>query len=94
MCRSGRGQPPLPTRLVAGLLILKHMHDLSDEAFGTVRTLDRERPNRLEGRHGVRTNALLAAVSDNFGLLLRWFERILRALWAAVLTAVLSLRFA
>lgn len=30
-CRSGPGQPPLPTRLVAGLLILKHMHDLSDE---------------------------------------------------------------
>ena len=31
VCRSGPGQPPLPTRLVAGLLILKHMHDLSDE---------------------------------------------------------------
>ena len=29
-CHSGPGQPPLPTRLVAGLLILKHMHDLSD----------------------------------------------------------------
>jgi len=25
------GQPPLPTRLMAGLSILKHMHDLSDE---------------------------------------------------------------
>ena len=33
VCRSGPGQPPLPTRLVAGLLILKHMHDLSDEAL-------------------------------------------------------------
>jgi IS5 family transposase len=33
VCRSGAGQPPLPTRLVAGLLILKHMHDLSDEAL-------------------------------------------------------------
>jgi IS5 family transposase len=31
--RSGPGQPPLPTRLVAGLLILKHMHNLSDEAL-------------------------------------------------------------
>lgn len=30
VCRSGPGQPPLPTRVVAGLLILKHMHDLSD----------------------------------------------------------------
>jgi hypothetical protein len=29
----GAGQPGLPTRLVAGLLILKHMHDLSDEAL-------------------------------------------------------------
>ena len=25
------GHPPLPTRLMAGLSILKHMHDLSDE---------------------------------------------------------------
>ncbi|MGX7745901.1 IS5 family transposase [Rhodopseudomonas parapalustris] len=31
--RTGPGQPPLPTRLIAGLLILKHMHDLSDEAL-------------------------------------------------------------
>ncbi len=31
VCRAGSGQPPLPTRLVAGLFILKHMHDLSDE---------------------------------------------------------------
>jgi len=32
-CAPGSGQPPLPTRLVAGLFILKHMHDLSDEAL-------------------------------------------------------------
>jgi hypothetical protein len=31
------GRPPLPTRLMAGLLILKHSYDLSDEA---VRALD------------------------------------------------------
>lgn len=31
--RLGPGQPPLPTRLVAGLFILKHLHDLSDEAL-------------------------------------------------------------
>ena len=31
VCTAGAGQPPLPTRLVAGLLLLKHMHDLSDE---------------------------------------------------------------
>jgi transposase, IS5 family len=33
VCRAGPGQPGLPTRLVAGLLILKHMHNLSDEAL-------------------------------------------------------------
>ena len=33
VCRVGPGQPPLPTRLVARLFILKHMHNLSDEAL-------------------------------------------------------------
>jgi len=33
VCRPGDGRPPLPTRLVAGLFILKHMHSLSDEAL-------------------------------------------------------------
>ena len=33
VCQPGPGQPPLPTRLVAGLLVLKHTHDLSDEAL-------------------------------------------------------------
>ena len=33
VCRVGPGQPPLPTRLVAGLFILKHTHNLSDEAL-------------------------------------------------------------
>src|SRR5215212_3722661 len=27
----GPGRPPLPTRLMAGLAILKHLHDVSDE---------------------------------------------------------------
>ena len=31
--RGGVGRPPLPTRLMAGLAILKHLHDLSDEAL-------------------------------------------------------------
>jgi transposase, IS5 family len=31
--KDGPGQPPLPTRLMAGLAILKHMHNLSDEAL-------------------------------------------------------------
>lgn len=33
VCATGPGQPPLPTRLVAGLFILKHMHSLSDEVL-------------------------------------------------------------
>jgi transposase, IS5 family len=33
VCTAGDGRPPLPTRLVAGLLILKHMHSLSDEGL-------------------------------------------------------------
>src|SRR5260370_24600647 len=33
VCAPGAGQPGLPTRLVAGLLILKHLHDLSDEVL-------------------------------------------------------------
>jgi len=33
VCIPGVGQPPLPSRLVAGLFILKHMHNLSDEVL-------------------------------------------------------------
>lgn len=32
-CQAGAGHPPLPTQLVAGLLILKHTYNLSDEAL-------------------------------------------------------------
>jgi IS5 family transposase len=31
--RDGPGQPPLPTRFMAGLAILKHMHNLSNEVL-------------------------------------------------------------
>src|SRR4029450_9690291 len=33
VCQAGPVQPPLPTRLVAGLMILKHTHNLSDEVL-------------------------------------------------------------
>jgi IS5 family transposase len=36
--------------------------------------------NYLNGRDGDRINAVLAAAGYNFGLLLRWLERLLRAL--------------
>ena len=32
-CTDGPGQPPPPTRLMAGLIILKYTHNLSDEAL-------------------------------------------------------------
>ena len=32
-CRPGPGQPPLASRLIAGLFVLKRIHDLSDEAL-------------------------------------------------------------
>jgi transposase, IS5 family len=47
----GAGQPPLPTRLMAGLAILKHTYNLSDEVVcelwlenleGSVRSRSRE----------------------------------------------------
>jgi transposase, IS5 family len=33
VCTAGEGRPPLPTRLVEGLFILKHMNNLSDEVL-------------------------------------------------------------
>jgi IS5 family transposase len=33
VCAPGPGHPPLPSRLIAGLFILKHMHNLSDEVL-------------------------------------------------------------
>ena len=44
--------------------------------------------NYLKGRDGDRINAVLAAAGYNFSLLLRWFGRLLRALFQAILTAL------
>ena len=43
--------------------------------------------NYLRGRDGDRINAVLAAAGYNFGLLLRWLERLLRALLRMLLAA-------
>jgi IS5 family transposase len=43
--------------------------------------------NYLKGRDGDRINAVLAAAGYNFGLLLRWLERLLRALMRMLLAA-------
>jgi transposase, IS5 family len=33
VCTAGDGRPPLPTRLVEALFIIKHMHNLSDDTL-------------------------------------------------------------
>ena len=46
--------------------------------------------NYLKGRDGDRINAVLAAAGYNFSLLLRWLERLLRALMRMLLAAPMS----
>ena len=48
----------------------------------------------LKGRGGDRINTVLAAAGYNFSLLLRWLERLLRALIRALLAAARSLETA
>ena len=43
--------------------------------------------NYLKGRDGDRINAVLAAAGYNFSLLLRWLERLLRALLAMLVSS-------
>jgi IS5 family transposase len=49
--------------------------------------------NYLKGRDGDRINAVLAAAGYNFGLLLRWLERLLRVLIVAFSPAPPSPQF-
>jgi IS5 family transposase len=49
----------------------------------------RTRTSFLKGRHGDRANAVLAVAGYNFSLLLRWYERLLRALRLALLRSLL-----
>ncbi len=52
-----------------------------EPVIGHLKAEHRMGRNHLKGRHGDRNNAVLAAAGFNFHLLLRWFERLLRALW-------------
>lgn len=51
------GRPPLATRLMAGLAILKHMHDLSDEGCATagskipISSISAARSSSVTSRH-------------------------------------------
>jgi IS5 family transposase len=50
--------------------------------------------NYLNGRDGDRSNAVLAAAGYNFSLLLRWLERLLRALIQALCSLPLRAQMA
>jgi IS5 family transposase len=51
-----------------------------EPVIGHIKAEHRMGRNYLKGRDGDRTNAVLAAAGYNFSLLLRWLERLLRAL--------------
>ena len=59
-----------------------------EPVIGHMKAEHRMGRNYLKGRGGDRINAVLAAAGCNFGLLLRWLERLLRALIAALLTGL------
>ena len=58
-----------------------------EPVIGHMKAEHRMGRNYLKGRDGDRFNAVLAAAGYNFGLLLRWLERLLRALIRILLTA-------
>jgi transposase, IS5 family len=56
-----------------------------EPVIGHMKAEHRLSRNYLKGRDGDRINAVLAAAGYNFGLLLRWLERLLRALMQTLL---------
>ena len=58
-----------------------------EPVIGHLKAEHRMGRNYLKGRDGDRINAVLAAAGYNFGLLLRWLERLLRALMPMLLAA-------
>jgi len=65
-----------------------------EPVIGHLKSDHRMGRNYLNGRHGDRANAVLAAAGYNFSLLLRWLKALLRALFAALWRLVLIPRFA
>jgi len=63
-----------------------------EPVLGHVKAEHRMGRNHLKGRDGDRINAVLAAASYNFNLLLRWLARLLRALFQAIATTSPSVR--
>jgi hypothetical protein len=65
-----------------------------EPVIGHIKAEHRMGRNYLKGRDGDRINAVLAAAGYNFSLLLRWLDRLLRALIRALLAAPRSLETA
>ena len=65
-----------------------------EPVIGHMKAEHRMDRNHLKGREGDRINAVLAAAGYNFSLLLRWFDRLLRAVLIMICHALLPLRFA
>jgi hypothetical protein len=59
-----------------------------EPVIGQLKADHRMDRNYLKGRKGDRANAVLAAAGYNFGLLLRWLEELLRALFLLVVWRV------
>jgi transposase, IS5 family len=59
-----------------------------EPVIGHLKAEHRMGRNYLKGRDGDRINAVLAAAGYNFGLLLRWLERLLRALMRMLLAVL------
>ena len=62
-----------------------------EPVIGHMKAEHRMGRNYLKGRDGDRINAVLAAAGYNFSLLLRWLERLLRALMRMLLAPPRSL---
>lgn len=65
-----------------------------EPVIGHIKAEHRMDRNHLKGRDGDRANAVLAAAGYNFSLLLRWLERLLRALIAALTQPIIVARSA
>ena len=67
-----------------------HRRAAIEPVIGHIKAEHRMGRNYLKGRDGDRINAVLAAAGYNFSLLLRWLERLLRALMRMLLAAPMS----
>ena len=65
------GQSPLPTRLMAGLAILKHMHGLSDEELVDTTVQEKAITFPTDAKLMNRARELLVRLAKQHGVMLR-----------------------